>query len=344
MFDCHADMTSFHNAQVRLSPDERSTMRDRRDTNRKRLKDGLRRDDKPKPVGCHTQGSYAMRTMIQHSDKDYDIDDGVYFKKSDLVGSGGGDKSTIDAKEMVREAVDNGSFNRAPERLKNCVRVYYDEGFHVDIPVYRTYEKDGKEVRELASSEWKESDPLAVTKWFKDANAEKSPDTDNYGQMNRVVKLLKAFARSRASWHDRIATGFMISKLVDEEYYAIDKRDDQSLRDTMRAIHARLQRSLIINHPVLDETITKGDNDARAKFLREKLDWALGELSVLDDINCTTEKARSAWDKVFSTDFFTGRGKSQKAENATSAALLLQDTDRASSDRAFDKRGGGRYG
>lgn len=345
MFNSHNDITAYHNEKVRLPVTEQNTMRDRRNTNRTRLKDGLKRDGEPKPIGCHTQGSYAMRTMIQHAAKDYDIDDGVYFNKSDLVGSLGADKSAAAAKEMVRKAVHDDKFKQAPECLKNCVRVYYDAGFHVDIPVYRTFEKDGKEVYELASSEWKASDARAVTNWFKDANTKKSPNTDNYGQMNRVVKLMKAFARSRESWRSRIATGFMITKLVDEKYLALDKRDDQVLRDTMRAIHTRLEGSLVINHPVLDETITKGDDDARAKFLRDKLEWALGELEVLDKWDCTEEQARKAWDTVFNTDFFTGRGSSKRAEaSVTSASVLLAATERATAKSAFDKRGGDRYG
>ena len=345
MFNSHDDMTAYHNGEVRLPKDERDTMRERRDTNRKRLKDGLLRDDEPKPVGCHTQGSYAMRTMIQHAEKDYDIDDGVYFKKSDLVGPRGADKSAAAAKEMVRKAVHDDKFKKAPECLKNCVRVYYDAGFHVDIPVYRTFEKDGKDFYELASSDWKASDSRAVTNWFIDANKEKSPDTDNYGQMNRIVKLMKAFSRSRESWRSRIATGFMITKLIDEEYAAFNKRDDLALREAMQSIHARLVDSLIIDHPVLDETITKGDGDARAKFLREKLEWALGQLKVLDKWDCSEEEARKAWDSVFNTDFFTSRGTTKKAEaSVTSASVLLATTERAAIEKAFDKRGGDRYG
>lgn len=345
MFNSHDDLIAYHNDRVRLPGAERDAMREKRDTNRTRLKDGLKRDGKPKPVGCHTQGSYAMRTMIQHAAKDYDIDDGVYFDKSDLVGSAGADRSAASAKEMVRIALHDDRFKRAPECLKNCVRVYYDAGFHVDIPVYRRSKQGGNEVYELAGSEWKASDARAVTNWFKDANKNKSPNTDNYGQMNRAVKLMKAFARSRESWRSRIATGFMITKLIDEKYLALEKRDDQMLRDTMRAIHARLESSLVINHPVLDETLTKGDDDARAKFLREKLEWALGELEILDKWNCTEVQARKAWDNVFNTNFFTGRSVFKAAEaGVTIASVLLTATERATAHSAFDKRGGDRYG
>jgi len=137
MKDCHKDMIAYHNQDVTLPEKEQSEMRDRRNANRRRLKDGLKRDEEPSSIGCRSQGSYAMRTMVQDPDRDYDIDDGVYFDKDDLKGPQGGDKTATDAKEMVREALDDGSFKRPPERLKNCVRVYYNAGYHVDIPVYR---------------------------------------------------------------------------------------------------------------------------------------------------------------------------------------------------------------
>jgi hypothetical protein len=345
MFNSHNDITAFHNTKVCLPIADRKAMRDRRDTNRTRLKSGLERDKAPKPIGCHTQGSYAMRTMIQHPSNDYDIDDGIYYKKSDLVGPQGAYKSTTAVKEMVRKALHTESFKQPPECLKNCVRVYYDAGYHVDIPVYRTFERDGNAVYELASSDWKSSDARAVTNWFSDANKQKSPDANNYGQMNRVVKLIKAFTRSRESWCSRIATGFMISKLVEESYRANDKRDDLALRDTMHSIHYRLEQSLIIQHPVLAEEITKGDDDSRAKFFRSKLGWALEELKVLEENDCTVDQARRAWDKVFNDDFFVGRGNTTKAEaQVTSSSVLLGATKNDATSRPFDKRGGDRYG
>ncbi len=345
MFNSHDDMTAFHDDEVKLPIEQRQTMRDRRNTNRKRLKDGLARDEMPAPVGCHTQGSYAMRTMVQHVEKDYDIDDGVYFTRSSLTKPSGSDRTPAEAKEMVRAALHSDRFTDPPECQKNCVRVFYNEGYHVDVPVYRRFEKDGEWVYERASTEWKLSDPLAVTKWFKTANKSKSPNTNNYGQFNRVVKLLKAFARSRESWRAKIASGFMISVLVDEKYLAMDGRDDQALRDVMRAIHGRLAASLVIDHPVLDETVTNGDSDSRAKFFQDKLQWALGELEVLDKWNCTEEEARKAWDSVFNSSFFGLRASSRKSdETATQASVLLAATAKSAEEQAFDKRGGGRFG
>ena len=356
MKNFHQDMMTFHDEAVTLPDKERTEMRERRDTNRRRLKRGLKRDENPTPLRLRSQGSYAMRTMVQQPDKDYDIDDGVYFDREKLKGPRGGDKCASDAKEMVREALHDNSFKRPPEKLKNCVRVYYDKGYHVDVPVYRQItERDiwgNEEIYcELASTDWKHSDPTAVTEWFLDHNKSQSPDTNNGGQLRRIVRLLKAFVRSRPSWRQRIATGFMITKLVVERYQPNATYEDQALYDTMVAIRDRLDLNLEIEHPTIDgEMLTKGSDDGRTKFLLDKLEWAIDKLEILLDPNCTEEQGLRAWDQVFKTTFFTERAKVDEAQKRTTSSagaatssLLIKGAERAAAKAPVNKRGGGRY-
>ena len=61
-------------------------MRDRRDANRKRIKKGIDDGKKPRSIEFVPQGSYAMKTMVQDPDNHYDIDDGIYFDKTVLLG------------------------------------------------------------------------------------------------------------------------------------------------------------------------------------------------------------------------------------------------------------------
>src|SRR5206468_4342098 len=125
MFNCSDDVIAHHGDEVTLPQVERTAMRDRRDANRDRLKKGLKEANKPAPLEFVSQGSYAMKTMTQHPQKDYDIDDGVYFDKAVLVGERGAEMSALQARQMVRDAIDYGSFKTAPEVRANCVRVYY---------------------------------------------------------------------------------------------------------------------------------------------------------------------------------------------------------------------------
>lgn len=352
MHNCHKEVLKYHNHNVTLPQPEQQEMRERRDTNRKRLKDGLVRDKQPAPKDFQSQGSYAHRTMVQHPEKDYDIDDGVLFDMTDLKGKRGGDLSTNAAKEMVRAALHNEQFKEPPKVRTNCVRVYYDAGYHMDVPVYRevvTKDWIGKEQIhwEIASSEWKLADPKGVTAWFQTENAQQSPDEENGRQLRRVVRLIKAFARSRSSWRDRIASGFMISVLVVEQYRPNADREDQALYDTMVAIRDRLYGNLEVAHPVVKEQyLTTGPDDAKARFLRDKLDSAMADLDVLCEPDCTNEQALKAWDAVFSTDFFIGELSDDETSNkdvAGVASVGLLKTGAHPPRMPVNKRGGGSY-
>ena len=356
MKNCHKEIIAFHDQKVTLPNKERTEMRQRRNANRKRLKSGLRRDKEPSPIQCRSQGSYSMRTMVQQPDKDYDIDDGIYFDIEKLKGPRGGDKTASDAKEMVCKALHNERFSKPPESRTNCVRVYYQAGYHVDMPVYRRVTRtnpwtgETETWDELASTSWKRSNPTAVTKWFLDENRRQSPDKENGGQLRRIVRMLKAFARSRASWRERIASGFMITKLVVEEYQPCDGRDDVALYNTVAAIRGRLNWNLVINHPTVEgETVTSGPNDARPRFLRGRLCWAMNQLDDLFNSNCTRKQSLEAWDKVFGTEFFINRLKEEsRSQQRAGAGLaptpLIRRTPSRTPRSPVDKRGGGRYG
>ncbi len=353
MFDCAKDMLAYHDEQVTLRQDERDKMRSLRDANRNRLTTGLQGVDGPMPHHFKSQGSYAMKTMVWNEDRDYDIDDGVYFEREDLVGARGAEMTALEARQMVCNAIDDGSFTTRPEVRKNCIRVYYQAGYHVDLPVYRrTVKRDwrgGEEVTyELASSSWKRSDARDVTEWFEAENTKQSPDDANGRQLRRVTRLGKDFARNWPSWRGQILSGFGITKLVTETYRANADREDRAVYDTLKAIHDRLNCSLVIDHPCTpDETITQGVNDAKARFLRDRLAEAVGNLEILFDPDCTRAQALKAWDKVFNTDFFSCRADTG-AKAASGPAILTSGLLRSAGAQAAQaapvrREGGGRY-
>lgn len=326
MFDCSDDVLAHHDEKVTLPQPDRTEMRNRRDANRNRLNKGLAEKGKPAPREFVSQGSYAMKTMIQHPAKDYDIDDGVYFDKEVLVGDRAAEMTGLQARQMVRDALDDGSFKTPPEVRANCVRVYYEAGYHVDVPVYRRVTvKDawGNETyyHELASSVWKRSDAREVTDWFEGENNRQSPDSGNGRQLRRVTRQIKKYAHSRESWKSQILKGFGITKLVTECFRGHVSRQDKALYDTMKAIRDRLNGNLVVAHPVTPgETITKGTDDPRARFLRDRLTEAINTLAPLFEYDCTRAKALKCWDKVFATTFFSGRG----AAKVDVAASLLR--------------------
>jgi hypothetical protein len=297
---------------VTLPQKERDEMRERRNANRNQLKEGLQKAGIQAPLFFKSQGSYAMKIMTQRPDEDYDIDDGVYFAKEDLVGPRGREATALEARQLMCDALDEGGFNKRSEVRENCVRVYYNSGYRVDMQIYRRvvdYRWHRARVQyELASSDWKGSDARDVTRWFNSENAGRSPDFTNGGQLRRITRVIKKFARSRTSWRSQILSGFGITRLVVECFRKDAAREDAALYNTMRAIRDRLSVSLAVSHPVTpDEMITIGRNDPTAKYLRDRLTDAMDWLAPQFETACSREKALSSWDKVFATKYFSKR-------------------------------------
>ena len=241
MKDCNSDIRDYHRDQVALSRSQRQELKDRRDSNRDRLRSGLKKNEDPEPKRSISQGSYAMRTVIQEPDNAYDIDDGVVFTKESLKGPRGGDKSPLDARKMVRDAVHSDSFATPPEVKTNCVRVYYNDGPHVDIPVYQELEDWlGNTSYELASTEWKKSDPEGVNDWFKGWLNRKKDNGQKHSR--ELIRLVKSICKNRQSYS--LPSGFVITVLIEECYTLGHERLDLDLRHVIRAgVRSPLSRS-----------------------------------------------------------------------------------------------------
>lgn len=342
--DCNSEMKSFHNAKVNLSNSQQGEMRSRRDSGRTRLENGLKLNEHPAFYEMASQGSYQMRTMVQDDDNEYDIDDGVYFTKDSLVDNNR-ELTPYEARTRVCEALTwDGRLKMDAEVKNNCVRQEYPAGYHIDIPVYRIMEDEDENGEiynyfELASGdEWVESDARAVTKWFKDLVGELNAGATDGSQLRRVVKLTKKFARSRNAWKSQTTSGISITKLVVDHFISADNRDDNALRGTWKNIKAALDISTVIEHPVLDGVNLAEEWDAEVQFFCDKLGDALQELGVLDNEDCTCKVARSAWDAVFNTSYFSNQPDTQ-TEKKDAASLII-----TSSETSRRNDGGGRFG
>lgn len=326
--DCGLVMKKFHSQEVNLSNDQQSKMRERRDAGRTRLKNGLDSNQLSQPKLIHSQGSYQMRTMVQDLHNEYDIDDGVYFYKDDLVDSSGLELTPLQARERVCDALSKDQRLREKAVIKNnCVRQEYPEGYHIDMPVYRIQlDVDSNEYYELSSGNlWVESDARAVTKWFNDAvGIELASGQEDTSQLRRITKLSKKFSR-REDWKSGAASGICITKLVVDHFVPAVGRDDVAIRETWQAISNALAESKVVQHPVLTDNNIADEYDEKVTYFKDCLDWALTELRVLDNPDCSEEDAHEAWDKVFDTTFFTERLQETKSKQS----IIIQTSDRA---------------
>jgi hypothetical protein len=328
--DCSAEMTKYHKEKVTLQKSDQDDMRSRRNSGRTRLEKGLQRDGHPLPKETASQGSYAMRTMVQDDQCDYDIDDGAYFHKADLKDSSGNELTPHAARERVRKALNQDDrLKYDAENRENCVRQRYPEGYHIDIPVYRivTWEgPDGKDVVEyqLASgNSWTKSDAREVTRWYNGLVGELNAGEADGSQMRRMTKLTKKLARSRLDWKNKTTSGICITKLVTECFVAKTDRDDESLHETLKAIKARLDKSTRIQHPVLTNKALAEEGDAEVCFLHDCIKGVLRDLEVLDDKQCTRKDALAAWDKAFNTSFFSDQLEESGSKAEAVAALFV---------------------
>ena len=320
--NCDKDIRAYHRECVTLTRGQRQQLKDRRDSNRKRLRRGLEKNEEPAPKRWVSQGSYAMRTVIQEPDDGYDIDDGVVFTKEALIGPRGADKSPLDARKMVRDAVHSDSFSTPPEVKTNCVRVYYNDGPQVDIPVYREItDWRGDPSYELASAEWKKSDPDGVNDWFEDELRQKN--SSGLKHSRELIRLLKSICKNRPS--ASLPSGFVITVLVLERYLVGMARLDADLRQMIRAVYDRLRSDLRVAHPVVSgEWLIDDGSLNKTRDLRDLLGKAVNNLDCLDLPNCTRSRALKAWKKVLRTDFFDALiADAEKDEKATSAAAAV---------------------
>lgn len=339
--DCNKEMKGYHADEVNLSNEDQTEMRGRRDNGQTRLKNGLTKAGHPLPKEFSSQGSYAMRTMVQDDACDYDIDDGVYFDKEDLKDANGDYLSARNARTRVRNALKDDRLAYDAVVKTNCVRQEYPDGYHIDIPVYRTIRsKDiwGNEVveYELASGDdWVKSDARKVTRWYNDAvGSELKAGQSDTSQLRRITKLTKKMARSRAAWKKKTASGICISKLVVDHFVARPGRDDDALRDTWKAIKAQLDFSQRISHPVYADKNLAEEGSEDVIFFRGCLSDALETLKILDEYDCTRKKASDAWDKAFNTDYFSV----QVAKDDAASKSLLRPAAAAAAGLTFPSR------
>ncbi len=335
--DCSADIRRYHDNYVRLSPETKKQLREHRNANRDRLKANLEDNGDPAPLRFQKQGSYAMKTTVQHPANDYDIDDGIIFEKVDLVGDRGAEMTALASRQMVGKALQDNRFLRSPEVLKNCIRVYYNEGHCVDVPVYRESGPEGGRVRELASADWKKSDPVAINNWFEGrVKVKKHADDDDDTQFRRMIRLLKRYCTSRDSW--TLPSGFILTILVDEVHDTFNAREDLAFYHMLVAVKNRLERNLVVRNPVdYAETLTKEHPDSRMESLKEKLADAITDLAITLDTRASRRDVLKAWKKVFNTDDID---PDASAKNETSRLAVSSSMPTA----PVRKEGGGRFG
>ncbi|WP_261313916.1 nucleotide-binding domain-containing protein [Burkholderia ambifaria] len=338
MYDASNELAAFYENHVRLGVQLRNDLGGYRDLNLERLTAGLKSLGDKKNVVYKTfvdsknQGSYAMHTLNQSEHIDYDIDVAVIFEASDLP------EKAADARARVRDALLEkcSNFTMEPEARKNAVTVWYADGYHIDFAVYRRRADwfGNQTIEHAGGDEWTARDPMAYNNWFSKQVDSKSPPTYlevllgtrvnvAKGQLRRIVRFVKAFARSRSGW--ALPGGIIITTLVCEVYKPHPTRDDVALVDTLKALLARLRANVDVQNPVQSGAwFTSSDRRKReVERLRDTLADKLPNLDILHQPLCTPVQAYKAWNAIFCHDYWTGARKAV-AQSAAANGLTIE--------------------
>ena len=323
MKDCSNDILNYHDDEVTLSPKTRETLRGNRNANRDRLKRGLETNKKPKPDEFIIQGSYAMKTMTQHAKNDYDIDDGVAFAEEKLKDTNGTQLTPQGAKEMVRDAlVEGGGLSEAPIIKKNCVRVKYAAGHHVDIPVYQVKGTGPNAKTELAGEQWRDSNPTEITDWFRREEKNTHLQSEPEPQVRRLVRLVKRY--SRRNLDGKSPSGLILTILTAEQHENYDDREDRAFREVLRKIRDHLVVNSVVRNPANPSEILTRDKDSeKINALIDQIGSSLKTLEILDKPSCRRSEALKAWKTVLKTDYFDDEIDKAETEEKSHAAATV---------------------
>lgn len=276
------------NDSITLTAAKTTSLRTSRDALRKIIRNYFDDNDMVRPKFCW-QGSFAMKTVVNPIDDDYDIDDGIYIQGFTNVSMN--EWVSVDTvHRWILNAVDDQTKEDSKDK-NTCIRVYYSSGYHVDLPIYIV----SNNVAYLAhkGKGWIQSDPKAFKDWFIKLVTIKGE------QLRRIVRYLKA-------WKDFKKVdlkGVQITILVAQNFSSYANRDDKALRDTLTLILNKLQENYSCYKPVFPfENLFEGHSKTTRELIISKLTSLRDALSAAideSDVTVATERLNSYFGSRF---------------------------------------------
>lgn len=261
-----------------------------------------------------------MRTAIMPiEDDEFDLDNGVYLKGYSIEQDEWPSTQTVHI--WVKDAVD-GHTSNSPIDKNTCVRVVYEDKYHIDLPIYIMGENsDGNSIAYLAhkSKGWIESDPKAFTSWFQEFV------NDNGQQIRCMVKYLKAWK----DYKNIDIKGMAITILVCNNFSVTANRDDLSLLDTVTNILDSLEDSFHCYKPVTstDEDLFADISETSKNSILNGLNNLKRKLDVAINEKNNEKEATDILRKVFGDRFPDGEDVNKDISEKTVAPIKLGNED-----------------
>lgn len=289
-------MNSFYMDEVILPNDKVSELREKKRLNIDRLKNGIKKYNEENDTDYEIyetleQGSIAMSTAIDPEYDDFDIDVAIIFEKDKIP------TATNDIKDLVIKIFKpyEHFFKYKPKKKTNCIRIEYQDNYHIDFAVYRVL----NDYYEHCGLNWTERNPRDINNWFYEQN-------NSYNNRLRIItRLIKFFSKTRKEWD--ICGGLIITILVNDALkdLSIDIDIDDLLLDIIKSISNRISYNNSVKNPTNNQELILDEKDRnRLKNLKEKLDEHIANIEKAysnDDI----KEIKKQWNNFFKTDYFT---------------------------------------
>lgn len=307
MYNLETEFKKFYSNEVVLSQSQTSNLREKKNLNIKRLREGLEeynKDNKSiyKIAETLEQGSVAMATVTQSEEADYDIDVAIVFDENNISSIGPNAIKNIVVDALTRKCT---NFKTPPEAKTNCVRIVYSDNYHIDFAIYkRIKNQDGSYTYEHAGSEWRPRDPRAINNWFKG-------QIKTHGdKLRKAVRLSKMFCKSRSDW--AMPGGLIQTVLCNERIQDYDRLDEMFCY-TMKEVRDRLNQNTEVNNPTdtQQSLLLKQADKNKVNNLHSRLTAYLAKLDVLFKSDCNKEKAIGAWHEFYNHEFWTYEDESE---------------------------------
>lgn len=289
-------MNNFYYNEVILPNDKVTELREKKNINITRLKDGINKYNEDNNTDYKLyenleQGSIAMSTAIEPEYDDFDIDVAIIFEKEKIP------LSTDEMKDLIIDFLKpyNYYFKENPKKKNNCIRIEYQDNYHIDFAVYRV----SNDYYEHCGLNWTERNPRSINNWFHEQN-------NLYDdKLRKITRLIKYFFKTRKDWD--ICGGFIITILVNEALanITLDVDIDKLLIDVIKSISNRINFNTSVKNPTNNQELINDDkNKKRLKNLKEKLDEHISDIENAY-LNNDEEDVKRKWNKFFKTDYFT---------------------------------------
>ena len=252
------------------------------------------------------QGSYKYGTQVRppRMKEEFDIDLGVFFCWSGYAENGA--HSASELQSMVQASVIE--YARTAEGVRRveippkprCVRVHYDDGFHVDIPCYHL-DPDADERTLAAKDGWEVSDPKAIYKWFKEQFEESIRS-----RVRRQIRYLKCWAGLKWKIDGGRPSSVLLTVLVSDGFARLSEgeigSEDDTLRALLRRISTRLKRGNRVRNPVNpEENLNRLSEDEWTAFCE-----GIDEFIRIAEDACSSDseiEAADHWSRAFAQFF-----------------------------------------